>query len=98
MCNHKNQLERGKHMKSRAFTANEAEGLIAMQHFQGYFVNGDGWLFKYRNHRITPLKPSMKFPHGKYPYYIISINKKKYIIFQSELVKYGYLAEGKEAV
>ena len=71
-------------------------GYTAMEHFPGYYVNADGWLYKMRNHRLTPVRPKMNFPHGKNPWFEISVRGRKYILWQSELREQGCMAPGRE--
>lgn len=67
---------------------------IELDNFPSYFVDPNGWLAKKVKGKIKPLRPSMNFPYGKNPYYNISVNKVKYVLFLSELSSNGYAAKG----
>lgn len=68
-----------------------------MTNFPKYYCNENGWLFKKdaKTGRLMAKSCAMKFPHGKYPYYIIQQNGKKYILFVSDLHKDSPMIEMK---
>lgn len=68
-----------------------------MTNFPRYYCQ-NGWLAKKdaKTGRLVAKSCAMKFPHGKYPYYVIQQDRKKYILFPSELHKDSPMVEYKK--
>lgn len=66
-----------------------------MTHFPKYYCNENGWLAKKdaQTGRLIVKPTKMNFPYGKYPYYVIQQDRKKYILFVHEIHKNSPMVE-----